>query len=183
MLSRLIERLDAAVSATEVHAVTGQVRTALCDLVRDGSLVLPELLLRPHPDHYARRLLHRDPAVRYTAVVMAWGPGQRTPLHDHAGIWCVEAVVAGRMQVTRYDRVEERGDRLRFVEVEQVRAGVGSSGALIPPYEYHVLANDLPGGTSVTVHVYGGELVRCGIYQPDGDGTWARHLHDLGYDA
>ncbi len=27
---------------------------------------------------------------------MTWGPGQGTPLHDHAGIWCVEGVVEGK---------------------------------------------------------------------------------------
>ena len=59
-------------------------------------------------------------------------------------MWCVEGVIAGEMNVTRYDLVDEVDDRYRFTKVEQVRAGIGSSGALIPPYEYHVLGNALP---------------------------------------
>src|SRR5262245_59259255 len=37
---------------------------------------------------YARHLLYGDPQGRYEVVVMAWGPGQQTPVHDHSGIWC-----------------------------------------------------------------------------------------------
>ena len=48
---------------------------------------------------------------------MTWGPGQRTALHDHAGIWCVEGVVEGEMAVTRYELLEEEEDGLcRFAE-------------------------------------------------------------------
>ena len=53
---------------------------------------------------YARRLLHRDPAGRYTAIVMTWGPGQGTAVHDHGGLWCVEGVVDGEIAVTQYRR-------------------------------------------------------------------------------
>ena len=46
---------------------------------------------------YGRRLLHRDPRGRYTVVVMTWGPGQGTPIHDHANLWCVECVYRGNV--------------------------------------------------------------------------------------
>ena len=39
---------------------------------------------------------------------MTWGPGQGTPLHDHAGMWCVEGVLEGRIEVARYDLLDER---------------------------------------------------------------------------
>lgn len=178
----LIDRLDASVRLGEVHTVTSHVKTALCDLIRAHDLEIPEPFTRPLPDHYARRLLFRNTELGYTAVVMTWGPGQRTALHDHAGIWCVEGVVAGRMNVTRFDLEETVGDRFRFQQVEEVNAGVGSSGALIPPYEYHVLANALPVETSVTLHIYGGEMDHCSIYEPLADGTWTRCRKPLRYD-
>lgn len=182
-LQHLVERLDASVRLGEVHTVTSHVKTALCDLIRAHDLEIPDRFCRPLPDRYARRLLHRDDKLGYTAVVMTWGPGQKTSLHDHAGMWCVEGVIAGEMNVTRYDLLEEIGDRCRFTLVEQVRAGIGSSGALIPPYEYHVLANALADRPSVTLHVYGGEMDRCSIYEPEADGLWRRHDKPLGYDA
>jgi hypothetical protein len=97
-------------------------------------------------------------------------------------MWCVEGVVAGQMNVTRFDLIETVGERFRFTEVEQVKAGVGSSGALIPPYEYHVLGNALPDQDSVTLHIYGGEMDHCSIFQPQADGLWTRSVKPLRYD-
>ena len=181
-VAHLIDRLDASVKLGEVHSITSHVKTALCDLIRAKDLDIPEPFVRPRKDHYARRLLFRNEALGYTAVVMSWGPGQKTGLHDHAGIWCVEGVVAGQMNVTRFDLVEQVEDRYRFTQVEEVRAGVGSSGALIPPYEYHVLANALPDQTSITLHIYGGEMDHCSIYEPRADGLWERKRKSLSYD-
>jgi 3-mercaptopropionate dioxygenase len=181
-VQHLIDRLDASVRMGEVHAVTSHVKTALCDLIREKDLEIPERFVRPRDDHYARRLLFRNDDLGYTAVVMTWSPGQRTGLHDHAGIWCVEGVVAGRMNVTRFDLIETVGDRFRFTQVEEVKAGVGSSGALIPPYEYHVLANALPDKVSVTLHIYGGEMDHCSIFEPQPDGLFTRCQKSLGYD-
>jgi len=181
-VQHLIDRLDASVRLGEVHSITSHVKTALCDLIRTKDMEIPAPFVRPLPDHYARRLLFRNDALGYTAVVMTWGPGQKTGLHDHAGIWCVEGVVAGQMNVMRYDLIETDGDRYRFTQVEEVKAGVGSSGALIPPYEYHVLGNALPDQTSVTLHIYGGEMDQCCIYQPESEGYWSRHVKLLSYD-
>jgi hypothetical protein len=97
-------------------------------------------------------------------------------------MWCVEGVIAGEMSVTRYDLIETLEDRFRFTLVEEVRAGVGSSGALIPPYEYHVLGNALPDANSVTLHVYGGEMDRCSIFEPESGGLWCRREKRLEYD-
>jgi hypothetical protein len=60
-------------------------------------------------------------------------------------------------------------DEYRFETRGCVHASVGSAGCLIPPFEYHVLANaiDQP---SITLHVYGGEMMTCHIFEPvDGD--------------
>ena len=181
-VQHLIERLDQSVRMGEVHAVTSHVKTALCDLIRANELEIPERFVRPRKDHYARRLLFRNDALGYTAVVMTWAPGQTTGLHDHAGMWCVEGVVAGQMNVTRFDLIEKVEDHFRFTQVEEVKAGVGSSGAFIPPYEYHVLANALPDETSVTLHIYGGEMEECSVFERQADGLWARHRKPLGYD-
>ena len=181
-LQHLVDRLDASVRLGEVHTVTSHVKTALCDLIRAHTLEIPDRFCRPHPDRYARRLLHRNEDLGYTAVVMTWGPGQQTNLHDHHGMWCVEGVIAGEMSVTRYDLIENVEGRYRFTLVEEVLAGIGSSGALIPPYEYHVLGNALPDRNSVTLHIYGGEMDRCSIFEPEADGLWRRSEKRLQYD-
>jgi hypothetical protein len=34
----------------------------------------------------------------------------------------------------------------------------------------------------VTLHIYGGEMDHCSIYEPQADGTWTRCLKPLRYD-
>jgi len=181
MLSTLIARLDAAVQLGDTAAITARIKRELEGAIHSREVTLPERFHRTRPDGYARRLLHRSDTLGYTAVVMTWAPGQRTPLHDHAGIWCVEGVVEGRMDVTQYDLVEETSDRYRFEAKGCVHAAVGSAGCLIPPFEYHILANaiDRP---SITLHVYGGEMTTCHVFEPLADGRYVRQERALRYD-
>jgi len=181
MTPDLVARLDLAVKLGDTDAITASIKRALESAIQAHEIMLPERFHRTRPEGYARRLLYRSDALGYSAVVMTWAPGQRTPLHDHAGIWCVEGVVEGRMDVTQYDLVEESADRYRFEARGCVHAAVGSAGCLIPPFEYHVLANaiDRP---SITLHVYGGDMTACHVFEPAGDGRYIREERALHYD-
>lgn len=186
----LVAVLDEAVRLREPGAITERLKNDLERLLGERRLVLPERFRAPRSDTYARRLLHRDPELDYCAVVMTWAPGQRTPLHDHAGCWCVEGVVEGEMEVVRFEPLEASpavaGDAdawWRFRRCETLSAGVGEAGALIPPLEHHVLGNPRRDRIAMTLHVYPGEMRRCSIYEPTGDGWWRRREHELAYHA
>lgn len=177
----LRNRLDAVIHGEPGTQVPELVKAVLIDSMQGGSLTVPPAYCRPVEGSYARRLLHRDPAGGYTMVVMAWGPGQKTALHDHAGIWCVECVVDGNMEVAQYDLTSEEDGRFRFVQRTHVVAGRGSAGCLIPPFEYHTLGNaaETP---SVTLHVYGGEMDHCHVFEPLADGSYRRVRKELAYN-
>jgi len=174
-------KLDDAVRAESVASIAHKVKDVLQDALRSGGLPLPRTFYVAKPDTYARRLLHRDPGGLYTVVVMTWGPGQRTALHDHAGIWCVECVVDGQMEVTQYDLLSEGDGSYRFAPQPAIPADRGSAGCLIPPFEYHTLANASADGTSVTLHVYGGEMDHCHVFEPAADGSYRRVTRALSY--
>jgi predicted metal-dependent enzyme (double-stranded beta helix superfamily) len=175
-------RLDGAVRAHDVAAIAHRVKEVLEDSLRGAGLELPARFQVALSDRYARRLLHRDPDGHYTVVVMTWGPGQKTALHDHAGIWCVECVVSGRMEVTQYDLLSEAGGAYRFAEQTRVAAARGAAGCLIPPFEYHTLGNALRDRASITMHVYGGEMDHCHVFEPTGDGAYRRLTRQLCYN-
>jgi predicted metal-dependent enzyme (double-stranded beta helix superfamily) len=174
-------RLDEAVEAGDPARIAHKVKDALQEAIRCGRLELPPRFRAARPDTYARRLLHRDEQGRYTVVVMTWGPGQGTALHDHAGIWCVECVVDGRMEVTQYDLLSQSGAAYRFAPQTRVTAERGAAGCLIPPFEYHTLANAQPDRPSITLHVYGGEMNHCNVFEPAGDGAYTRVTRSLSY--
>jgi 3-mercaptopropionate dioxygenase len=180
----LVQRIDGVLDAANDDAgrCRGVKRVLEQTLLADAEFLEPRFLA-PNPERYARRLLHRDPKNRYTVIAMVWNVGQGTPLHDHAGIWCVEVVYRGRIRVTSYDAMggDPERDLVRFQQQSVIHAGVGEAGALIPPFEYHVLENagEQP---AVTIHVYGGELDHCHIFEPV-DGGWLRKYRELTYTA
>ena len=88
-VDELIRRLDQAVATDDLDQLCGNVKRVLADVVGSGEPFVDLAFLEPAPDRYARRLMHKDPAGRYSVVVMVWDRGQGTPLHDHAGVWCV----------------------------------------------------------------------------------------------
>lgn len=179
----LIERLRDAVRLGDIAAITERIKNDLESFIPAEGLILPEHFRAPKPDCYARRLLYRDSELDFTALIMTWGPGQRTALHDHAGIWCVEGVVEGEMEVCRYELLgEEEDGTCRFAERGSVHAMAGAAGALIPPFEHHVLANARPDRPSLTLHVYGGEMDHCTIFEPLGAGLYRRQARSLSYD-
>lgn len=180
--SELVHRLDAAVEGASPDVITARVKADLEDLLSHAALALPARFREPRSDCYARRLLHQDPRGRYTAVVMTWGPGQCTAVHDHGGLWCVEGVVDGEMLVTQYD-VTPLEDGLFDVKPAgaTLHAAVGSAGRLIPPIDFHVLGNALADTPSVTLHVYGGSLDGCRVFVPRPDGRYEQQTRQLQY--
>ena len=182
----LIERLCDAVRLRDVDAIAERIKNDLESFIPSEGLILPERFRKVKPDSYARRLLYNDPDLGFTALVMTWGPGQRTALHDHAGIWCVEGVLEGEMEVDRFELMEEADGVCRFEERGAVKAVAGTAGALIPPFEHHVLANARPDKASLTLHVYGGEMDHCDIFEPLGEagrsGRYRRRSRQLSYD-
>jgi predicted metal-dependent enzyme (double-stranded beta helix superfamily) len=134
-------------------------------------------------DHYARRLIWREPDASFVVTALTWLPGQSSPLHDHAGLWGAEIVVAGTMSETGFRLLDRHSDgRYRFARESQRLATKGSLGILIPPLEYHDFGNH-GSETAHTVHVYAGDLTACNAFTYDDDGWWkARHV-DLRYDG
>jgi predicted metal-dependent enzyme (double-stranded beta helix superfamily) len=178
----LVERLDRAVGVGKPDEITARIKGDLEDLLSHAALHLPDRFRQPRPDCYARRLLHRDPQGRYTAVVMTWGPGQGTSIHDHGGLWCVEGVVEGEMMVTQYNVTPNDDGTFQVAPAGQpIVADVGSAGRLIPPVDYHVLANALPNAASITLHVYGGNLDGCRVFLPTTDGRYEQQVRALSY--
>lgn len=183
-LDDLISGLDDAVAASDDPTRCRQVMGVLIRAFSNGDPILDPAMCEPCENGYARRLLHRHPHGAYSVVVMVWGAGQGTPLHDHAGTWCVECVSQGSIRVTNFRREANHDSEagiMDFTMQQAQMAGVGEAGKLIPPFEYHVLEN--PGAeTAVTVHVYGGEILRCNTFEKQAAGGYKLHVRELAYN-
>ena len=183
-LAPLVALIDDAVGLGDPQAITDRIKSDLCRMIRGGEFELPAEALSPLPDRYARRLMHRDPERGYSIVAMTWGPCQSTPIHDHAGMWCVEGVCAGSIDVLQFELMETaEGERYRFEPRNSYMAGVGSAGCLIPPYEYHLIANPCDRSPAVSLHIYGGDMDSCHVFTREGDTEWyERGERQLSFD-
>ena len=68
-------------------------RALLAPLLADDRW-LPEACAVLRPDRYAQYLLHADPLERFSVVSFVWGPGHRTPVHDHT-VWGLVGMLRG----------------------------------------------------------------------------------------
>ncbi len=181
--NQLVDLVDRAVGRDAgVEDLVDTLRTQLCELIRGGTVQLPERMTACNGDHYARRLLHRDEERGYSIIAMTWGAQQGTSLHDHAGMWCVESVWQGSIEVLQFELVERQSDGLfRFEKRGSMQAGIGSAGCLIPPHEYHVIRNP-SAEPAVSVHIYGGDMTFCNVFEDKGGGWFQRREKPLGLD-
>ena len=62
---------------------------------------LPDFCTIPHPEFYQQYLLHADPLERFSVVSFVWGPGQKTPIHDHC-TWGLIGMLRGAEKGQRF---------------------------------------------------------------------------------
>ncbi|MBB2168082.1 cysteine dioxygenase [Gluconacetobacter aggeris] len=126
---------------------------------------LPEEFAQPHPERYSQYLLHCDPLERFSVVSFVWGPGQKTPLHDHR-VWGLIGMLRGRESETQFTR--DTDGRFRVGETSYLEPG---EVALLAPgvNDYHQVANALTDRTSISIHVYGDNIggVSRATYDPE----------------
>jgi predicted metal-dependent enzyme (double-stranded beta helix superfamily) len=136
---------------------------------------LPDAYAQPDPERYRQYLLHADSLGRFSVVSFVWGPGQKTPVHDHT-VWGLIGMLRGAEVSQPYavgDGVLEKAGepvRLEPGDVEAVSPRVGDIHQVINAYDDRV---------SISIHVYGANIgaVRRSVYQPDG----SRKLFISGY--
>lgn len=179
---RLVEAIDDAVCRDCPTQITDKLRHALCQLIRDPEVKLPHCVFESVGDHYARRELYVSEEHGYCVIAMTWGPGQGTPIHDHSGMWCVEGVWYGALEITPYELTDRRDNRFRFESRGTMIAGAGSAGSLIPPHEYHTIQNPSDRDVAVSLHVYSGPMTSCSVFQPAGTSWYERDERKLSLD-
>ena len=167
----LLALVERAYAQPDGEALTHTLRDGMCELIKSKAVSLPDCVFEPVEGHYARRELYACPERGTTIVAMTWAPDQGTPIHDHCGLWCVEGVWQGQLEITRYELEEEDGDRFRITRYETLTAGTGSAGSLLPPHEYHTIRNPSKDRIAISLHVYQKAMGTCATFTPI-EGDW-----------
>ena len=108
---------------------------------------------------YARHRVHLGSHAEL--LVLCWRPGQRTPIHDHAGSFGAVKVLRGVMWETLFEMDESEG--LRYESGREWAPG-HVTGADVP--DIHQLGNpDVSGQDLVTLHLYSPPLTSLNVYK------------------
>jgi len=130
---------------------------------------LPDAYAQPHPERYQQFLLHADSAQRFSVVSFVWGPGQRTPIHDHT-VWGLIGVLRGAEHAQSFgwqrEQLQPVGERA-LLQTGQVEAVAPDHPGL---HDVHQVSNAFDDQVSISIHVYGANIgaVRRSVYHPDG---------------
>ncbi|AEC20949.1 hypothetical protein PT7_2409 [Pusillimonas sp. T7-7] len=157
-LSCLLER-----QGLDESSILNEAQQLIADLVAKDDW-LPAEFTQPHPQHYRQYLLYGDPQDRFSLVSFVWGPGQKTPVHDHT-VWGVIGMLRGA----------EVDEPYHFVDGKLERAGDSSvlqpgQVACVSPRigDIHRVSNAYDDQVSISIHLYGGNIGRItrSVYEP-----------------
>lgn len=152
----------AAMTRLATEGPRGEAATLECAAPLMRALVatddwLPEAMAASHPQYYQQHLLYGDPLDRFSLVSFVWGPGQKTPVHDHT-VWGIIGMLRGAECGQRYardtqGRLAAQGDEewLEAGELDIVSPSLG---------DIHVVRNAFDDRISVSIHLYGGNIGR-----------------------
>jgi cysteine dioxygenase len=118
--------------------------------------------LRPHlgfkEGAYARHRVYLNDFAEL--LVLCWRPGQRTPIHDHAGSFGAVRVLSGVL----WETVFEMGDGGLAYKCAREWGPGDVTGADVP--DIHQLGNpDVSGQDLVTLHLYSPPLTTLNVYR------------------
>lgn len=126
---------------------------------------LPEQFAKPNPERYQQYLLYCDSMERFSVVSFVWGPGQKTPVHDHT-VWGMVGVMRGAERCEEFNLDPATGHLISGGTHEVSPGGID----LVSPRvgDIHRVSNALVDRASISIHVYGANI-----------GAVKRHIYEL----
>lgn len=163
-LRTFVQSMTRVVESHQTEAsVLDAARPLLADLI-DHDDWLPDAFARPNPQKYQQYLLYCDPFERFSLVSFVWGPGQKTPIHDHM-TWGMVGVMRGsemcREFAAKQGKLEQTGEHVVAPGgIDLVSPALG---------DIHVVSNAAADRVSISIHCYGANIgaVRRHVFAAD----------------
>ena len=162
MVRRFTKLVDEA--GTDEVRLLARGRELLAELIATDDW-LPAPCAAQHPQYYRQYLLHLDPLQRFSIVSFVWGPGQKTPVHDHT-VWGLVGVLRGAEYCERF-ALSGKGEPMRLLGGDYLETG--AVDCVSPAIgDIHRVSNAHTDRVSISIHVYGADIgsVRRHTYDP-----------------
>lgn len=133
--------------------------------------------------NYRRHLLFGDDDSAYSCLLIKWPPDHVTPLHDHGGVWGIELVIDGALQVDEFVAADLAGAPTRLTPQRSLILGVCDSTAFTDPRYVHRCRNLSSRKASLSLHVYGGMLAEFSTFRPATPGRFLPERQQASLDS
>ncbi|MEW9522157.1 cysteine dioxygenase [Streptomyces tubercidicus] len=129
------------------------------------------------------RLLLNSPQDAYQVVLVFWGPGQGSPIHDHDNTIGVVSALTGATKEIKYIVTRHEGERVKLIEGTEFTIAPGRITPILPEddKQLHLMVNE-EAHWSATVHVYLNAIHRYRHYTPTPSGAFRTAETQLWFD-
>jgi predicted metal-dependent enzyme (double-stranded beta helix superfamily) len=142
---------------------------------REGCPRAADLVGADGAQAYRRIRLRTHSSLPYSALLIAWPPGYASPVHDHDGLWGIDVVLDGVLEVEAYALPHD--DTPQAMPAGSRILGVGDVLTFPGDGYAHRCRNLSERQPALSLHVYGGELSRYRSFHEDTRGDWHSTFH------
>jgi len=136
----------------------------------------------PRPGNYTRLLLN-SPGDPFQVVLVLWGPGRGSPIHDHDGTIGAVSSLMGRTREIKYQVLHRHGAEVALAEESDLLIIPGQITTILPEddRQLHLMINET-GEWTATVHVYLTAIHRYRVYELQSDKLYRSTENELWFD-
>lgn len=128
---------------------------------------------------YTRNLIGIGSRKRFGLMILAWGPGQRSPIHDHDGSHCIMRVLKGTLIETLYNKEQqdellendagnttssEDGVISYYRPTRETILSSGQTAYIHDKIGWHRVSNSSSEEPAVSLHLYAPPIENCRTY-------------------
>lgn len=128
---------------------------------------------------YTRNLIANGKDSRFGLMILAWGPGQQSPIHNHNGSHCIMRVLEGTLTEKLYTRSLDEAamesdlsfsetitpDESEFYEkTRETELKSGQTAYIHDKIGWHRVSNSSTEHSAVSLHLYAPPIERCKTY-------------------
>jgi predicted metal-dependent enzyme (double-stranded beta helix superfamily) len=134
-------------------------------------------------DRYRRHLVAGGDDEDRTALLISWPRAHRTTLHDHAGLWGIELVLEGVLEVEEFTLADDSLQPPQLTHQRTLLLGVGDAAVFSGHRYAHRCSNKSSTRTALSLHVYGGVLDAYHAFHADPRGGYGVQMQRAHVDT
>lgn len=126
---------------------------------------------------YTRNLIGLGKEDRFGLMILAWGPGQKSPIHDHDGSHCIMKILKGNLIETLYNKSRQEMENYdsslslspaeefdHYVKTKETTLTTGQTAYIHDKIGWHRVSNASIQEAAVSLHLYAPQIEKCRTY-------------------